>query len=142
MREEIYAYFPEESEALIMIDCYFKNVGWLYNFVPKKNLLEMIRILYDPSAPALHPHRVAILYAVFALNVLVDQFPRPSWRNSTTYRQLACAALGAETIFGANSTLATVQALCLLSLWYQLASESGEYCTRDQAIFINSFVLR
>lgn len=127
LRDEIYAYLPQdESEAIILVECYFKNVAWLYNFVPKKNLLEMVHTLYDPSAPPLHPHRVAILYAVFALNVLVDQFPRPSWRKSSTYRQLACAALGAETIFGANATLATVQAMCLLSLWYQLAFESGD----------------
>ena len=127
MRDELYGYLPQdESEAIIMVERFFTNVGWLYNFVPKKSLLEMVRILYDPSAPALHPHRLAIIYGIFALNVLVDQFPRPSWRRSNTYRQLLCAALGAETIFGANATLATVQALSLLSLWYQLASESGE----------------
>jgi hypothetical protein len=127
MRDELYGYLPQdESEAIIMVERFFTNVGWLYNFVPKKSLLEMVCMIYDPSASALHPHRLAIIYGVFALNVLVDQFPRPSWRRSNTYRQLSCAALGAETIFGANATLATVQALCLLSLWYQLASESGE----------------
>ena len=127
MRDELYGYLPQdESEAVIMIDKFFTKVGWLYNFVPKRALLEMVHTVYDPSVPTLHPHRLAIVYGVFALNVLVDQFPRPSWRKSNTYRQLACAALAAETVFGVNATLATVQALCLLSLWYQLASESGK----------------
>lgn len=37
MRDEIYAYLPQdESEAIILVECYFKNVAWLYNFVPKK----------------------------------------------------------------------------------------------------------
>ncbi|KAG8876521.1 hypothetical protein FS842_006006 [Serendipita sp. 407] len=126
-KEELYGYLPsEESDAILLVERFFVNVGWLYNFVPRPRLLSMVRTLYDPSVAPLAPHRLAIIFAVFALTTLVDQHPRPVWRSSHTYSLLARAALGVESIFGTTATLATVQALSLLSLWYQLSDDSGD----------------
>lgn len=125
-KDELYNFIPaDESEAIIVIERFFLNIGWLYNFVPKRSLESIVRTLYDRSGPQLSAHRLAIFYMTMALNALVDQHPRPKGMSSNTYCQLARAALGVDTIFGANATLATVQALGLLSLWYQLADESG-----------------
>jgi hypothetical protein len=125
-KDELYSFIPaDESEAMIVIERFFLNVGWLYNFVPKISLESIVRTLYDRNPPQLSAHRLAIFYMIMALNALVDQHPRPNGMSSNAYCQLARAALGVDTIFGANATLATVQALGLLSLWYQLADESG-----------------
>jgi hypothetical protein len=110
---------------MIVIERFFLNVGWLYNFVPKRRLENIVQTLYDRSPPQLSAHRLAIFYMIMALNALVDQHPRPNGMSSNAYCQLARAALGVDTIFGTNATLATVQALGLLSLWYQLSDESG-----------------
>jgi hypothetical protein len=152
-RDLLFGYLPsEESEANLFVERFFLNIGWLYNIVPKKRLTDMIKVLYDPTMPphalgmgiggmsgvgdnsqnaqgasALSSHRMAIIYMVFALNTLVDQQPRPGWHSTNTYSELARAALGMDTIFGTNATLATVQALALLSLWYQLSDDSGGF---------------
>jgi len=126
-KDELYSFIPaDESEAMIVIERFFLNVGWLYNFVPKRRLESIVQTLYDRSAPQLSAHRLAIFYMIMALNALVDQHPRPNGMSSNAYCQLARAALGVDTIFGANATLATVQALGLLSLWYQLSDESDD----------------
>lgn len=131
-KEELYNYLPaDESEAMIVIDRFFLNVGWLYNFVPKKRLQSIVQTLYDRNVTQGSSHLLAIFYMVMALNALVDQHPRPNGMSSNVYCQLARAALGVDTIFGANATLATVQALSLLSLWYQLSDESGMFTYND-----------
>lgn len=125
-REKLYSFLPlDEAEAYICVDRYFLNIAWLYNFVPIKVLKELVRLAYDPSAEQISPHRLAILYLVFALNTLIDEHPRPGWLPSHTYSELGRAALGVENVFGNNATLSTVQALALLSYWYQLADDSG-----------------
>jgi hypothetical protein len=125
-KDELYSFIPaDETEAMIVIERFFLNVGWLYNLVPKRSLESIVRTLYDRNSLQLSAHRLAIFYMIMALNALVDQYPRPNGMSSHAYCQLARAALGVETIFGSNATLATVQALGLLSLWYQLADESG-----------------
>ncbi|CAG7847734.1 SubName: Full=Uncharacterized protein {ECO:0000313/EMBL:CCA67892.1} [Serendipita indica DSM 11827] len=126
-KEELYNYVPQdEADAHLLVDRFFNSVGWLYNFVPRQKLHEMVQSMYDPSMQIIGPHKLAVVYMIFALNVLVDQDPKPEWRSSHTYSQLARACLGVETVFGTNATLATVQALSLLSLWYQLADDSGD----------------
>ncbi|PVG01914.1 hypothetical protein CPB86DRAFT_870615 [Serendipita vermifera] len=127
IKDKLYNYLPqEESEAMFFVERFFQDVGWLYNFVPKKGLDEMVRILYDPSAPALPAHRLAIIFMVFALTTWADPHPKPQWHSTYVYSQLARAALGAESVFGTTATLATVQALCLLSLWYQLLDDQRD----------------
>lgn len=79
-RDLIYSYLPQEQEeALLLVGRYFLNIGWLYNFTPKHQLENWIQIYYDPSSPApLHPHRLAVIYMVYALNVLIDAHPSQS----------------------------------------------------------------
>lgn len=127
-KQELYKYIPvDEPEAMACVNRFFLNVGWLYNFVPKKRLETLVENLYDPNCQRPSPHRLAIFYMVMALGTLVEPNPPETELSSNTYCQLARAALGVETIFGANATLATVQALSLLALWYQLSDESGEH---------------
>lgn len=79
-RDLIYSYLPQEQEeALLLVERYFLNIGWLYNFTPKRQLENWIRIYYDPASPApLHPHRLAVIYMVYALNTLIDAHPSQS----------------------------------------------------------------
>jgi hypothetical protein len=76
-REMIYSYLPQEpEETSLLVERFFLNIGWLYNFTPKRELADWIRIVYDQASPApLHPHRLAVLYMVFALNTLIDAHP-------------------------------------------------------------------
>lgn len=85
-REIIYSYLPQEQEeASLLVERFFLNIGWLYNFTPKRQLEDWIRIHYDPVSPApLHPHRLAVLYMVFALNTLIDVHPSQSSVAPTT----------------------------------------------------------
>jgi len=80
-RDGIYSYLPQEQdEATLLVERYFLNIGWLYNFTPKRQLEDWIRICYDPTSPTpLHPHRLAVMYMVFALNTLIDAHPSQSW---------------------------------------------------------------
>lgn len=80
-REIIYSYLPQEpEEASLLVERFFLNIGWLYNFTPKRQLEDWIRIYYDPASPTpLHPHRLAVMYMVFALNTLIDAHPSQSW---------------------------------------------------------------
>ena len=77
----IYSYLPQDQdEALLLVERYFLNIGWLYNFTPKRQLENWIQIYYDVASPApLHPHRLAVIYLVFALNTLIDAHPSQSW---------------------------------------------------------------
>lgn len=79
-RDMIYSLLPQEQEeASLLIERFFLNIGWLYNFTPQRQLEEWIRTHYDPVSPApLHPHRLAVIYMVFALNTLIDAHPSQS----------------------------------------------------------------
>jgi hypothetical protein len=91
-RELIYSYLPQEQEeAILLVERFFLNIGWLYNFTPKRQLEAWILIYYDPaSAAPLHPHRLAVLYMVFALNVLIDAHPSQSWFAPAAISILVC----------------------------------------------------
>jgi len=80
-RDMIYSYLPQEQEeACLLVERFFLNLGWLYNFTPKRQLEDWIRTCYDPASPTpLHPHRLAVMYMVFALNTLIDAHPSQSW---------------------------------------------------------------
>lgn len=80
-RDMIYSYLPQEQdEASLLVERFFLNIGWLYNFTPKRQLEDWIRIYYDPASPTpLHPHRLGVMYMVFALNTLIDAHPSQSW---------------------------------------------------------------
>lgn len=85
-RDVIYSYLPQEQdEATLLVERFFLNIGWLYNFTPKRQLEDWIRIIYDPASPTpLHPHRLGVMYMVFALNTLIDAHPSQSWITFTT----------------------------------------------------------
>ncbi|THH09731.1 hypothetical protein EW145_g1797 [Phellinidium pouzarii] len=125
LRSTLIAALPDAPTARALVDLYFSNAAWMYYPIPKDQFDKLIFSRVYPYSSAGSPgndaetdrdtgsyesHRLALLYIVLAVGILVD-LNRPSHDSSAVgYFQLSKAALGLDSIMEEPSVPA-IQAL-------------------------------
>ncbi|KAI5122510.1 hypothetical protein M0805_001418 [Coniferiporia weirii] len=127
LRSTLLAALPDAPTARTLIDLYFANASWMYHPIPKTQFDETIFARVYPYASADSPsdvetdrdtgsyesHRLALLYIVLAVGILVN-LERPSHDTSAArYFQLSKAALSLDSILEEPSPMA-IQALVIM----------------------------
>ncbi|KAH8830894.1 hypothetical protein DL96DRAFT_1707686 [Flagelloscypha sp. PMI_526] len=118
-------HFPGRLKASSLCELYTEQYAWSCTpvlrdelmdefLVPTYKILEAINDPADTPTTALHPHRCAVLFLVFALGSWVDLTQVNYWEDADKYYHLARACLTMQSIFEAPEC-ATVQAIALLS---------------------------
>lgn len=132
---------PERSRASELCEIYSEiQYTWLFRPVAREELLNEILIPiytfkdqkqlgiapgyapFPPSDPA-YPHRLAILFLIFACACSMDQALPPYSPEADNYCRLGQTALGLRSIF-VSPQIETVQALALLSSYSLNSSKS------------------
>ncbi|KAH8116339.1 hypothetical protein DFH11DRAFT_1506188 [Phellopilus nigrolimitatus] len=128
LRSILIAALPDAPTARLLADHYFTNAAWMYHPIPKAQFDEQIFArVYPYSAAAGSPteeeedrdsgsyesHRLALLYIVLSVGILVD-LDRPSHdRTAAQFFQLSKAALSLDSVLDEPSVPA-IQGLVIM----------------------------
>ncbi|EJD08184.1 uncharacterized protein FOMMEDRAFT_138150 [Fomitiporia mediterranea MF3/22] len=127
LRSTLLAALPDTPTARGLADLYFANASWMYHPVTKEQFYKHIFARVYPYATAESPvdaetdrdsgsfesHRLALLYIVLAVGVLVD-LKRPSHDTAAVrYFQLSKAALSIDAVLE-DPSIPGIQALVIM----------------------------
>ena len=121
---------PDAPTARSLADAYFENASWMYHPITKERFDEDIFARIYPFATSDSPidaetdrdagsyesHRLALLFIVLAVGILVD-FRRPSHDlAAVNFFQLSKAALSIDSIMEEPSITAIQALVCIVSI--------------------------
>ncbi|KAI6106042.1 fungal-specific transcription factor domain-containing protein [Pisolithus croceorrhizus] len=115
-------HLPSEERALYLTETYVEQASWLFQSVSKDQiLLELLPAHYVNGASHVtqtgnNPHRLGLLFLVFAIGALLDPNQEPENVEADRYHQAARAAICLQSVMEKPS-LETIQALHLLSVY-------------------------
>lgn len=119
-------HLPTEERARYLTETYVEQASWLFQSVSKDQiLLELLPAYYVNGASRVtptgnNPHRLGLLFLVFAIGALLDPNQEPGNVEADCYHQVARAAICLQSVMEKPS-LETIQALHLLSVYNALS---------------------
>lgn len=118
VRASLIDMLPGLPEARRLAALYFRHAAWMYTPIPENEFYNSVLTrFYESSAMVdqdpTDSHRLAIMYLVLAMGVLLDLDQQPLTAEATRYYQLGRAALALDSILE-HQTIQAVQALVLM----------------------------
>lgn len=131
---------PPTPRAWSLLEACMENASWMVQPIKREHLIEdFLTPIYnkkkeyeDPDThikTEISPHKVAVLFLVFAIGANVDLTLPPGNDEAEKYHHYARAALTLRSVFD-SPMMETIQALLLLS---HHCSTAGERHSRDSA---------
>ncbi|KAI5987121.1 fungal-specific transcription factor domain-containing protein [Pisolithus albus] len=121
--EELVNYhLPTEERAHYLTGIYVEQASWLFQSVSHNQiLLELLPAYYVNGASHVtqageNPHRLGLLFLVFAIGALLDPSQDPGNKEADLYHEAAHASICLQSVME-KPTLETIQALHLLSVY-------------------------
>ncbi|KAF8897440.1 fungal-specific transcription factor domain-containing protein [Infundibulicybe gibba] len=138
--DRLFEYLPTQQRASSLCETYMEQGAWAFRPIKRE---EIINDILSPAYKCLKerqssgsnstycvsPHKLAVLFIVFALGALVDLTLDPYSDESDKYYHLSRAALSLRSIFD-SPEMATVQAVVLMGAYYGMG---GKRYTMDSA---------
>lgn len=116
-------FLPPAPDAWTLAELYYKNATWLFNLVPKEEFVETIfSVVYagpTPSAAAIAPHDLGIMFMMFAIACMTDLNRPPYNTEASNYYQLARVAIGIDSVID-HPTLQAVRGIHMMSTFLQM----------------------
>ncbi|PPQ64700.1 hypothetical protein CVT24_008327 [Panaeolus cyanescens] len=131
---------PVEPRAWSLCETYYEQAAWAFRPIKRDEFIDEIlspiyKSLKDRESAALvSPHKLAVMYLVFALGALVDLTLDPYNKEADTYYQLSRASLSLRSVFD-SPEIATVQAVVLMASYHGMA---GRRYTMDSSWSLTS----
>ncbi|KAJ3573873.1 hypothetical protein NP233_g2152 [Leucocoprinus birnbaumii] len=143
--EALYSYLPEQPRAWALCETYLEQASWTFTPIKRDEIINDIlaptyRVLKAKQAgdasglSSVSPHKLAVLYLIFALGTLVDLTLPPYSKDAEKYHHLSRACLALRSIFD-SPEVATVQTIILMASYHGMA---GKRYTMDSAWAITS----
>ncbi|KAK7053433.1 hypothetical protein VNI00_004059 [Paramarasmius palmivorus] len=123
--ERLISYLPQKLRAWSLCETYLGQECWTSKIISREELIDdILGPVYryvdqqdeDQDLPV-SPHRLAVLFFVFALGALVDLTIPPHSVEAENYFELARACLSLRSVFGLPE-IGTVQGLALAAMYH------------------------
>lgn len=129
----LFSCLPSRARAWSLCETFLAQASWLFRLIQRE---ELIQDVLNPIYLAKHerespdtlitteisPHKLSILYSVFALGGFVDLTVSSSNEEKDRYHHCARAALGLRSIFD-SPMIETVQALLLMTSYSGISTD-------------------
>ncbi|KAF7984951.1 hypothetical protein HWV62_9883 [Athelia sp. TMB] len=138
--DALFASLPPMPRAWSLLEAYLENASWVFQPIRREIIIEDIltpiynakREHEDPEATGkawahLSPHKIAVLFLIFANGAVVDLTLPPYNAEGEEYYHYARAALTLRSIFD-SPLIETVEAIILMAHY---RSSAGERYSRD-----------
>jgi hypothetical protein len=122
LRRQLKTFLPPVEQGWSLCQSYFDYGAWMYQPFTRKFFIEKIFTpIYHPgpSAQAIPPQNLALLFIVLAIGVSVDRNRPPYQPEAEQYHLLSRACMALECAF-AHASIAGVQTLMLMCFFNQL----------------------
>ncbi|KAG6902306.1 hypothetical protein C0995_001916 [Termitomyces sp. Mi166 len=124
----LFGYLPSQPRAWSLCETYMEHVSWAFRPMKRDEIIdETLSPIYksmkerrstdSPGPHTIFPHKLAVLFLVFALGALVDLTLEPYNAESDTYYHLSRACLSLRSIFE-SPEITTVQAVVLMASYH------------------------
>ncbi|KAJ7283756.1 fungal-specific transcription factor domain-containing protein [Mycena rebaudengoi] len=130
----LFEYLPEQPRAWSLCETYMEQCAWQFRPINREELIDDLltpcykslreRRNWNSDADFPHtvsPHKIAVLFMLFALGALVDLTLDPNSIESDHYYHASRAALALRSVFD-SPEMATVQAVLLMSSYHQIGA--------------------
>ncbi|KAJ7499017.1 fungal-specific transcription factor domain-containing protein [Mycena latifolia] len=134
--EILFDYLPEQPRAWSLCETYMEQCAWQFRPIHREEIIDDFltpiykslreRKNWNSEADFPHtisPHRIAVLFMLFALGALVDLTLEPDNVESEHYYHASRAALALRSIFD-SPEMATVQAVILMSAYHNMGGRN------------------
>ncbi|KAF9452456.1 hypothetical protein P691DRAFT_697077 [Macrolepiota fuliginosa MF-IS2] len=129
----LYSYLPEQPRAWTLCETYLEQAAWTFRPVKRDEIINDIlaptyralkakQVEGYTSLQGISPHKLAVLYLVFALGTLVDLTIEPYSKEAEMYYDLSRACLALRSVSD-SPELATVQAVLLMASYHGMGSK-------------------
>ncbi|KAJ6538585.1 fungal-specific transcription factor domain-containing protein [Mycena sp. CBHHK59/15] len=128
----LFEYLPEQPRAWSLCETYMEQCAWQFRPINREEMIDdFLTPIYkavrerrnwtsDADYPhTLSPHRMAVLFMLFALGALVDLTLEPHNLESQHYYHASRACLALRSVFD-SPEMATVQAVLLMSSYHNM----------------------
>ncbi|KNZ79894.1 hypothetical protein J132_08552 [Termitomyces sp. J132] len=141
----LFGYLPSQPRAWSLCETYMEHASWAFRPMKRDEIVDEIlspiyksmrerRATDSPGPHTIFPHKLAVLFLVFALGALVDLTLEPYNVESDTYYHLSRACLSLRSIFE-SPEITTVQAVVLMASYHGLG---GKRSTTDSVWSLTS----
>ncbi|KAF8165443.1 fungal-specific transcription factor domain-containing protein [Crassisporium funariophilum] len=138
-------HLPPEERAWSLCETYLEQAAWAFRVIKRDELIDEIlspvyKVVKERQQTGtslsytLSPHKLAVLYLVFALGALVDLTLEPFNREAELYHHLSRGCLSLRSVFD-SPELSTVQAITLMATYHGMA---GRKYTMDSSWTLTS----
>ena len=134
----LFASLPPRPRAWALCETYMEQAAWIFRPLKRDEIIDdILTPIYNAkkegedlnyeAAQAINPHKIAVLYMVFASGALMD-LTLPAYNvEAENYHQYARAALSMRSIFD-SPVMGTIQAIALMAFYH---SNAGRRYTLD-----------
>ncbi|KAG6813503.1 hypothetical protein H0H92_010528 [Tricholoma furcatifolium] len=131
----LFGYLPSQPRAWSLCETYMEHGLWAFRPIKRDEIIdEILSPVYkslkerqatdSPGPHTISPHKLAVLFLVFAIGALVDLTLEPHSSESDTYYHLSRACLSLRSVFE-SPEITTVQAVSLLAAFHNLGGTSN-----------------
>ncbi|RDB22452.1 putative transcriptional regulatory protein C1F7.11c [Hypsizygus marmoreus] len=129
----LFEYLPSQPRAWSLCETYMEHASWAFRPMKRDEIIDDVLMPIYKSMKerqaegwtgphTISPHRLAVLFLVFALGALVDLTLEPFNAESETYYQLSKASISLRSIFE-SPEVASVQAVILMAAYHGLGGK-------------------
>jgi hypothetical protein len=128
--DTLYSFLPPQPRAWSLCETYMEHASWAFRPLRRDELIDDIltpiykaaRTRQDSNdKPVISPHKMAVLFTVFALGAFMDLTLPPLNAESKNYFTLARAALSIKPILD-SPDLSTVQAIVMMAAYHTFST--------------------
>ncbi|KAF7313707.1 Zn(2)-C6 fungal-type domain-containing protein [Mycena chlorophos] len=128
----LFDYLPEQPRAWALCETYMEQCSWQFRPISREEMIdEFLTPIYKSARDrknwqgendfphTISPHRLSVLFLMFALGALVDLTLEPHNVESDQYYHASRAALALRSVFD-SPEMATVQSVLLMSSYHNM----------------------
>ncbi|KAJ6599161.1 fungal-specific transcription factor domain-containing protein [Mycena vulgaris] len=132
----LFDYLPEQPRAWSLCETYMEQCSWQFRPLNREEIIdEFLTPIYkslrerknwkseNDFPHTILPHRIAVLFMLFALGALVDLTLEPQNAESEHYYHASRASLALRSVFD-SPEMATVQAVLLMSSYHNMGGRN------------------
>ncbi|KAJ7129786.1 fungal-specific transcription factor domain-containing protein [Mycena epipterygia] len=132
----LFDYLPEQPRAWSLCETYMEQCAWQFRPINRDEIIDDFltpiykslreRKNWNSEADFPHtisPHRMAVLFMLFALGALVDLTLEPQSAESDRYYHASRASLALRSVFD-SPEMATVQAILLMATYHNMGGRN------------------
>ncbi|KAJ7047468.1 fungal-specific transcription factor domain-containing protein [Mycena alexandri] len=132
----LFEYLPEQPRAWSLCETYMEQCAWQFRPINREEMIDDFlspiykslrdRKNWNSEADFPHtvsPHKIAVLFMLFALGALVDLTLEPHNIESDRYYHASRASLALRSVFD-SPEMATVQAILLMSAYHSMGGRN------------------